>query len=109
MVYVVNDGRKIITCRSGDNYFLSTCLDMSLCFSLAGVETGALEYYINTEFAPRQLSCVRLSIDRDLLAVNCDRTRSNNRLTVLSENSVFVSNSVLALFGLVKSLIATTS
>ena len=46
---------------------------MSRCFLLRGVETGALENYINIEFAPRKLSCVGLSVDSDLLAVNDDR------------------------------------
>ena len=70
---------------------------MSLSFCLAGIETGALQYYIDTQLTPRQLSCVRLSVDSDLLAVHSDRTRSNDGLTILSENSVFVSYSVLAL------------
>ena len=70
---------------------------MSLSFSLRGIETGALEYYIDAQLAPRQLSCVRLSVDSDLLAVNRDRTRSYNGLTVLCENCVLVSYSVLAL------------
>ena len=69
---------------------------MSLSFSLAGIETGALQYYVDTEFAPRQLSCVRHSVDSDLLAVNDDRTRNENGLAILSELSVFVSNSVFA-------------
>ena len=70
---------------------------MSLSFSFAGVETGALENYVDTELTPRKLSCIRLSVDSDLLAVNSDRTRSNNRLTILCENSILESYSVLAL------------
>ena len=70
---------------------------MSLSFSFAGVETGALENNVDTELTPRKLSCIRLSVDSDLLAVNSDRTRSNNSLTILCENSVLESYSVLAL------------
>ena len=70
---------------------------MSLSFSLAGIEACALENYVDTQFAPRQLSCVRLSVDSDLLAVNGDRAGSNNSLAVLSKNSVLVSYSVLTL------------
>ncbi len=97
MVNVVNDGGQIVACGSRDNNFLSTCIDMCRSFSLAGIETGTLEHYVDAQLAPRQLSCVRLSVDGDLLAVNRDRTRSYNGLTVLCEHSVLVSYSVLAL------------
>ncbi len=97
MVNVVNDSRQIVACRSRDNNLLCAGLDVSLSLSLAGVEARALENNVNLQLAPRQLSCVRLSIDSDLLAVNDDRTRSQNCLAILSENSVLVSNSVLAL------------
>ena len=97
VVNVVNDGRQIVACRSRDNNLLCASLDMCRSFSLAGIETCALENYVDTQFAPRQLSCVRLSVDSDLLAVNGDRTRSNDSLAVLSKNSVLVSYSVLTL------------
>ena len=39
---------------------------------LRGVEACALKNDVDSELAPRQLGSVRLSIDRDLLAINDD-------------------------------------
>ena len=72
VVYVVNDCRKVISCRSGDDNVLSACIDMSLCLSLGGIEACALQNYVNADLAPRKLSCVSLSIDLDILAINSD-------------------------------------
>ena len=58
MVYVVNDGRQVVASRSGNNNFLSACIDMSLCFCFGGVESGTLQNYINTDLSPRKLCCV---------------------------------------------------
>ena len=72
MVYIVNDGRQIVACRSRNNNVLSACIDMSLSLSLRGVETSALQNNVNTDFAPRKLCCVSLSVDLDLFAINDD-------------------------------------
>ena len=45
---------------------------MSLGLLLGAVEAGALEYNVNTDLAPGQLSCLRLSVNCDLLAINDD-------------------------------------
>ena len=72
MVYIVNDGRKIVACRSGNNNVLSACIDMSLSFCFGGVEAGALQNYVNTDLAPRKLCCVCFRVDLDLFAINGD-------------------------------------
>ena len=72
MVYIVNDGRQIVACRSGNNNVLSACIDMSLSFCLGGVEAGALQNYVNTDFSPRKLCSVSLCINLDLFSVNGD-------------------------------------
>ena len=72
MVYVVNDGLKIIACGSGDNDFLSSCIDVGHGLILRGVEAGALENNVNAELAPRAGVSVLLSVDLDFLAVNDD-------------------------------------
>ena len=97
MVGVVNDGWEVLACRSRDNDLLGTSLNVSRSLLLRCIETCALEHYIYIEFAPGKLSCIWLGIDGDLLAVNSDRTRSNNGLAVLSQNSILVRNTVLAL------------
>ena len=73
MVYIVNDGRKVVTSRSGNNNFLSACIDMSLCFCFGGVESGTLQNYINTNLSPRKLCCVCFCINFDLFSINSDR------------------------------------
>jgi len=72
MVYVVDDCRKVISCRSRNDDMLSACIDVSLSLSLGGIEACALQNYVNTDLAPRELSCVSLSIDLDVLAINSD-------------------------------------
>ena len=72
MVYIVNDGRKIITSRSGDNNFTSTSVDMSLCFCFGCIESGALQNYVYTKLAPRTIVSIRESVDLDLFTINSD-------------------------------------
>ena len=72
MVYVVDDGGEVLTGWSGDNNFLSTSLDVSRSLLLRGVETCALEHYVNVQFAPRKLGSVGLCVDGDFLTVNDD-------------------------------------
>ena len=72
MVYIVNDGRKIISCRSGDNNLLCACCDMSRSFLFGCVEAGALQNYIYSKLSPRKILSVFLSVDLDGLAINCD-------------------------------------
>ena len=71
-VNAVNDGLKILTCRSGNNNLFSACVDMSLSLVLRGVEAGALKNYINTDFTPRKIRSVLFSINLYGLAVNSD-------------------------------------
>ena len=85
MVYVVNDCRQIVASRSRDNDLLCTCIDVSLCLSLRGVETSAFQNNVNTNLAPRQLCSVSLCIDLQSLTVNSDSTSF-----VISRNSVLV-------------------
>ena len=73
MVYIVNDCLKVVSSRSGNNYVLSTCIDMSLSFVFGCVETCALKNYVYTDLSPRKLCSVSLSIDFDLFSVNNDR------------------------------------
>ena len=49
MVYIVNDCRKIISCRSGDDNVLSTCIDMSLSFVFGCIESCTLKNYVYTD------------------------------------------------------------
>ena len=72
LVNAVNDGLKVVACRSGNNDLLSACVDMSLSLILGGVEAGALENYVYADLAPRKILRVFLSINGDLLAVNGD-------------------------------------
>lgn len=72
MVYVVNDCLKVVSSRSGNNYVLSTCIDMSLSFVFGCVETCALKNYVYTDLSPWKLCSVSLSIDFDLFSVYCD-------------------------------------
>ena len=92
MVYVVNDGRKVVASRSGNNNFLSACIDMSLCFCFGGVESGTLQNYVYTNLAPRKLCSVCFCVDFDLFAINSDRI-----LTSLYS----VSQCVFALSGII--------
>ena len=72
MVNVVNNRGEVLAGRSGDDHFLSTSSEVGRSFLLRGVEACALKNDVDSEFAPRQLGSVRLSIDRDLLAINDD-------------------------------------
>ena len=40
MVYIVNDCRKVISCRSGNNNFFSACIDVS------GLKPGEYRLYV---------------------------------------------------------------
>ena len=51
---------------------LSAGIDMSLCLSLGGVESGALQNYVNTDLSPGKLSSVSLCINLNLFSVNSD-------------------------------------
>ena len=58
VVYIVNDGRKVVSSRSGDNNLLSACCDMSRSLLLGGVEACALQNYVYANLSPRKL-CMR--------------------------------------------------
>ena len=45
---------------------------MGLSFSLAGVETGALQHHIYADFAPGQLGSICLGINGNLLTIHQD-------------------------------------
>ncbi len=51
---------------------LCACIDVSLCLCLGGIEACALQNDIYADLAPGKLSCVGLSINLDLFAVDCD-------------------------------------
>mgnify|MGYP007055188791 CR=1 FL=1 len=72
MVYVVNDGLQIVSCRSGNDNVFCAGIDVSLCFSFGGVESGTLQNYIYADLSPGKLSCVGHCIDFDLFSVNSD-------------------------------------
>ncbi len=72
MVDIVNDGRKVVAGRSGDDDVLCARIDVSLSLRLGGVEAGALENDVDIKIFPRKISSVLLGIDGDLLAVNDD-------------------------------------
>ena len=72
MVYIVNDSRQIVTCRSRDNNLLSTSCQVSRSLLLRCVETCALQNNVYIQLTPRELSSVRNSIDSDLLTINYD-------------------------------------
>ncbi len=72
MVNIVNDGRQIVACRSGNDDVLCACIDVCLCFCLGGIEACALQNDIYANLAPGKLSCVGLRINLDLFAVDCD-------------------------------------
>ena len=72
MVNVVNDCREIVACRCRDNNLLSAGIDVCLRLFLGCIETCALENYVYTELTPRAIVSVRLFVDLESLAVNCD-------------------------------------
>ena len=96
VVGVVDDGRKVLARRSGDDDLLRAGLDVRGGLLLGGVEAGALEDDIHFEFAPRELSRIGLRIDGDFLAVHDDGTGGDNRLAVFSEDGVLVIHRVLS-------------
>ena len=55
MVYIVNDGRKVITSRCGNDNVLSASIDMSLSFSFGGVETGTLKNNVLRRSRPTEV------------------------------------------------------
>ena len=50
MVYVVNNGREVIACRSGNDNLLGAGLDMGRSLFLGSIEAGAFEDDVNAEF-----------------------------------------------------------
>ena len=70
MVYIVNDGGKIISCRCGNNNVLRARVDMSLRLCLRGIEAGALKNNVYAQLAPRKLRGVGLRVNLDLFSVN---------------------------------------
>jgi hypothetical protein len=97
VVGVVNDGREVISSRSGDDDLLCTGLDVSGSLSLGGIETSALENYIDVKLSPGKLSGVGLCIDGDFLSVHDDGTGSDNGFAVLSEDCILIIHSVFSL------------
>ncbi len=54
VVYIVNDCRKVISSWSRNNYFLSTCIDVSLSFCFGCVESCTLQNNVNTDLSPKE-------------------------------------------------------
>ena len=54
MVYIVNDGRKIVSGRSGNDNVLSAGIDMCLSFCFGGIESGTFQNYVYTDFSPKE-------------------------------------------------------
>ena len=99
LVYGINDGLQIVTCRSGNNNLLSTSLDMSHGLLFGAVETGTLKNYINTDLSPRKLVSLCHSINLQGLTVNSDGTS-----LIISFNSVKIftdSSTVSTLCGII--------
>ena len=80
MVGVVNDGRKIISCRCGNYNLTSAGIDMSLCLLFAGVESGALQNYIYLQLTPRAVICIRESINLNLFTTYSDGILTSGNL-----------------------------
>ena len=72
MIYIVNDRRKVISCRSGNDDFLSACVNVRLSFCLGCVESCTLQNYVNTDLAPRKLFSISLRVNLDLFSANND-------------------------------------
>ncbi len=99
VVYVVDDGGKVVSCGSGDYDFLSACVDMSLSFCLGGVETGTFEDYVYVESFPGKFLCFCLSVDDDFLSVDYD-------ISVFFNGSVFVKYGFSVSNGMVVGIVA---
>ena len=72
MVDIKDDRREIIARGSGDNNLLRASLEVCRSLVLCRVEPRALEHNIDIVLAPGNLFGIRLCIDIDLLAVDCD-------------------------------------
>ncbi len=70
IVDAVDDGGKVVACRSRDDDFLGTRVDVRLGLRFGSVETGAFEDDVDIEFAPGKFGSVGLGIDGDLFAVD---------------------------------------
>ena len=88
MVYVVNNGRQIVSGRSGDDDVLGTGIDMSLSLRLGGVETGALENDVNTQFSPRKVLSLGFRINGDFLAADSDGILTGANLIRISVSAL---------------------
>ena len=89
MVNIVNDGRQVVSSRSGDNDLTSASLDMCACLCFGCIEASALQNNVNTQFAPRQVLCICFLVDRNFLTINSNgaftgRNRVSQRITALS-------------------------
>ena len=95
VIYVVNDGWEIISCRSWDNNLLSTSLQVSRSLSFWSVETCALKYNVYAQLTPRKFCCIWLCINCDFLTINSDRSRRNNSFAIFAKNCILIAYSVL--------------
>ena len=87
LIYAVNDGGKVVSGRSGNNYLLCAGVDMRLALCLRAVEAGALQNYIDSKLAPGKVGSLGHSVDCYLLAVNNDCAGSYDSLAILGINS----------------------
>ena len=72
MVYIVNDGRKVISCGSRDHNLAGTSGNMGAGLLLGGVEACALQNHVNLQLAPGKVLSVCFLVDSDGLAVYGD-------------------------------------
>ena len=72
MVDTVNNGRKVIACRSRNQHLLGACVDMCLRFGFRRIETRTFQNDIDIECFPWQIARVRFLVDRNIRTVHCD-------------------------------------
>ena len=72
MVYIVNDGRKVVSCRCGDNYLTSAGFDMSACFCLGCIETCTFKNNVYLKLSPGKVLSVCFFVNCNGLSINRD-------------------------------------
>ena len=73
MVNIVNDSRKIISSRCGNNYLSSSCFNVSGSLLLGCIEACTLKNYVNANLSPRKLLSFSHCINLNLFSINDNR------------------------------------